>query len=393
LKLIRNFLAIALALLVAVQVVRNAAVRAWVDTSPAKAARIWAGHPQAELGLAMTGIGTAAREGQSVSDGIFNAANDAAAKAPLAAEPYLIRGVGAQVNGDAGLAQRAFEAARWRDPRSLPARYFLADQYLRTGNVRRGLLELAALARMTPQGIANASPYVAAYARDPRNWPKMKTLFVTDPDLAETTLEALSGDARNAPAILALADSAHRKASSPWLRTLVSALVADEEYAHALAIWRGVAGVRSQPGELLFDKRFNDPGPPPPFNWTLTSSTVGLSERQPGGRLHVIYYAQEEGALASQLLVLPAGRYVLSMRVSGGGEGINALSWTLTCPHAQTAFAAIPLTALAKGPVSFQVPRGCTAQTFELRGKSSDIPQQVDVTLEGLSLVRVQADG
>ena len=66
-----------------------------------------------------------------------------------------------------------------------------------------------------------------------------------------------------------------------------------------------------------------------PFNWALTSSTVGLAERQPGGRLHVIFYGQEDGALARQLLVLPPGRYRLSMRLRGGSTQAKALNWNL----------------------------------------------------------------
>ena len=50
----------------------------------------------------------------------------------------------------------------------------------------------------------------------------------------------------------------------------------------------------------MYDGGFTDSKSHGPFNWTLTSSTIGLAEREPGGRLHVIYYGQEEGVLASE---------------------------------------------------------------------------------------------
>jgi len=391
LSLVRAGLIVAIALVLATQVVRDAAVNALADTNPAAASGLWPGHPQGELGLAMTRIAAAARERQPVGRDVFAMVDDAATKAPLAPEPYLVRGVQAQITGRGQLAGRAFEAAEWRDPRSLPARYFLADHYLRAGDVRGGLAEFAALARLAPGGIGSATPYVASYARDPRRWSQLRALFRSDPDLAESTLEALAQDGANSAAIMALADAAHRNAHSPWLPILLAALVSHGDYQRARAIWADVAGVRLSPGQLLFDARFADPSPPPPFNWTLTSSTVGLAERQSGGRLHVIYYGQEEGMLASELLVLAPGRYVLAMRVADGGERLSSLRWALSCANAQVPFAELRLDAIARQPWTFEVPAGCGAQRLDLVGASSDIPQQVDVTLTSVSLSRVKS--
>lgn len=384
---------VAMALLIAVQVVRNAAVAALANNRPFEAAAAWLGHPQSELAVAMTSIGAAAHLGKPVGGDVFDKVDDAARKDPLAPEPYLIRGVQAQLAGNAELARRAFEGAEWRDPRSLPARYFLADHYLRSGDVRRGLSEFAALTRLAPNGIGSVTPYVASYARNPARWPQLEALFRSDPDLAETTLTALAHDAANAPAILTLADPAHRNAKSPWLPVLLQTLVSAGEYQRARAIWADVAGVGQRGHQLLFDASFSDAVTPPPFNWTLTSSTVGFAERQGGGRLHIIFYGQEEGTLASQLLVLPPGRYTLAMRVMGGGERAASLRWTLTCPRAQAPFTTISLDALAKGPLTFDVPADCSAQQLELVGSSSDIPQQADVTIGQVSLTRVTANG
>lgn len=384
----RQLSAAALALLLGVAVAGDAIVGALVETNPQLAARVWPGHPDVELALGMTKIGAAAHRGRAVGPDVFRSIDAAAAKAPLAAQPYLVRGVQAQIAGNARLAQRAFEAAERRDPRSLPARYFLAEHYLRTGNVRRGLVEYAALARLAPNGILSATPFVASYARDPSRWPQLKTLFGAEPELQEMTLEAMARDPANTAAILALADTAHRTAASPWLPTLVASLVAQGQYRQARSIWAEIAHVQTKPTELLFDSGFSNAAPPAPFNWTLTSSTVGLAERQPGGKLHAIFYGQEDGVLASQLLILDPGPYRLAMKVDGGGPQTPSLRWTLTCANAQAPFATARLDALTGQPWTFVVPAGCGAQRLELAGSSSDIPQQVDVTLRGLSLVR-----
>src|SRR6185369_17476157 len=138
------------ALLIAVVVVRNAGVAQFAETDPRKAARIWPSHPASELWLGLTQIGLSARERKPVARATLDLVRDAARKAPLAAEPFLVRGGEGQLAGDQRLATQACAAARLRDGRSIPARYFLAEQYFKVGDAPRGLREMALLARMTP---------------------------------------------------------------------------------------------------------------------------------------------------------------------------------------------------------------------------------------------------
>src|SRR5437868_11753030 len=190
----RTIIAGIAAALIAVQVVRNAAVAALADTRPTAAALFWSGHPATEISTAMTQIGQAARERRPVPASVFAEMADAARKEPLAPEPFLVRGVQAELGGDGATAQRAFEAAQWRDPRSLPAAYFLADRYFRTSDVTRGLREVAALARLSPDGGEAAVPYVAQYAANPANWPALRDLFGKNPSLAQRVLVALASN-------------------------------------------------------------------------------------------------------------------------------------------------------------------------------------------------------
>src|SRR3982750_4418481 len=108
---IRAVVAIVAALLIAVQVVRNAAVSAFAEAKPDTAAKAWSGHPATEISLAMTEIARASRARRPVPQSAFAEIADAAAKEPLAPEPFLVRGVQAELAGDAVTAQRAFEAA------------------------------------------------------------------------------------------------------------------------------------------------------------------------------------------------------------------------------------------------------------------------------------------
>lgn len=384
--MVQRLLVVLVALLLGVQVVRNAAVEALADGSPNAAARFWSSHPAVEIAQGMTQIGKAARERRPVPGEAFGAIYDAAAKAPLSAEPFLVRGVQAQLAGKTAVAIQAFVAAELRDPRSLPAHYFLADAYFKAADSRHGLEEVGVLARLSPNGTASVAPYLAAYARDRSTWPYLRDLFRSNPQIEDAALTALAADPRNAAAIMALNVRRSGAASSDWLPALLNSLVAAGDYTRARAIWAQTSGIAAPPSSAIFDTGFANAAPPAPFNWTLISSGVGLSERQPGGRLHVIYYGGQDGFLARQLLVLPPGQYQLSMTVGGNLAQGRPLTWSIRCDKAQAPFSATPVDVISAHPWNFTVPAGCNAQWLELSGVSSDIAHQSEITIANVKL-------
>ena len=376
-----------IALLVAVQLVRIAAVEALAKTRPSEAERVWNTHPEVELQTGLTAIAAATRERGSVSPEVFDRIFDAATKEPLAAEPYLVRGVQAQLSRNAGAAERAFLAAERRDARSLPSRFFLAELYFRRGESTRGLAEIGALARLAPNGVQSLAPYVAAYARDRSTWPQLRTMFRSEPRLEDATLSALATDARNTDTVLALANRSRSGPSSTWLAPLLDSLGKAGQFGRARAIWASVAHVQLDRGALVFDPDFTRSDAPPPFNWVLTSSTVGLAERERGAGLHVIFYGQEDGSLASELLVLRPGTYGLTTKAVGNPTNGDALLWTVTCAGGKEPFARIPRSSGVNRQWRFTVPTDCPAQRLELFGSSSDIPKQSEARIRGISLV------
>ena len=382
------------ALLAGVVVVRNAAVQQYAELYPRIAERIWPSHPSAELWSGLTQIGLNARNRKPVGPATLRLIDDAAVKSPLEAAPFLVRGVQAQIDGNQLLATRAFQAAELRDGRSIPARYFLSEQYFRSGDTTRGLREIAVLARMVPNGVDNLAPFIASYAKDPRNRSHLLALFRSDKQIEQAALGILASDAANADLILDLAS--HSNAAPLWVDRLLQTLVAAGQYQKARAIWSRLPGAApSSSSQLIFDSDFKGSDAPAPFNWTLTSSTAGLAERQSGGRLHVIFYGQEDGVLATQLLTLAPGRYRLAMRVVGDAAHARPLTWTVTCARTKQpllAFSPADAKRAAQG-LSFEVPDGCEAQYLALSGIAPDLPQQVDITMFGLSLLREAANG
>ena len=390
---VRTLLAGVLALLLAVQVVRTAAVRALAELAPESAARAWPSHPDVALSLGLTRIATAAREGRPVSPEIFAAIYRASVRAPLASEPFLVRGVQAQLAGNTTLAERAFLQARWRDGRSLPARYFLAEHYLRQRDAAKGLREVAALARLVPDGVTKLAPYIARYAGDPANQQQLRALFRSEPALEDSALSVLAADPKSAELVLSLSNPARRSSTSAWLPGLLSSLTLDRQYGKARQIWARLSGVQLRPEELIFDPQFTRAAEPPPFNWSLTSSAAGLAERQRGGGLHVIYYGQEEGTLASQLLVLPAGAYRMATKGGAAGQAAS-LSWVLVCAVTNEPIASISLDKAIRDGWRFAVPARCPAQRLELAGRPSETSShQADLTVHALDLKPERPNG
>ena len=389
----RAFVVAVLALSLLALIIRNAAALAFSESNPERAAAIWPGHPAVEVTRGLVAIATAARERAPVDPVVLQSMYDSSRKNPLAPEPFLVRGVQAQVSGNAVLARQAFAAAKRRDPRSLQARYFLAEDDLRRGDVANGLAEIVVLARLAPYGAGSLAPYLAAYALDRSTWPQLRSLFRSNPELATATLTALASNPAHADAVLALAEGPQRNAQSPWVPTLLSKLVEAGEFQKARAVWAVVSRIRVDAQPLIFDPDFSRSDAPPPFNWALTSSTVGLAERRPGGGLHVIYYGQEDGALASQLLILPPGAYRLTMRTSVDPTAAQSLQWKLLCASSNTEIAAAPFTAVAKQGMAITVGATCPAQQLQLFGISSDMPRQVEVTIGQLNLAREPSGG
>ena len=382
----RLLLVVAAGLLIAIQVVRNAAVTGLSAQSPDTAAHMWRDHPATAISLGLTQIAKAAREGATVPATTFDAVWNAARSSPLSPEPFLVRGVQQQWSGNRSEALQAFLAAERRDPRSLPAHFFLADHFFRAGDANRGLIEAAALARLAPNGIPSAAPYLAAYAKQRSTWPQLRKIFDRNPSLAAAALATLANDPANADAIMALAGPEQRISGAAWFQILLMKLIEAQQYERAHEFWLTVT--RQPTAQTLHDPQFADSISPPPFNWELTSSSVGLAERQPGGRLHVMFYGQQDGLLARQLILLQPGRYRMSMSVTGAGDKRGALNWSLRCNPLQVPFAAIPLDVASARPWQFDVPTGCGAQWLELSGVSGEVPQQLDVGISRLKLER-----
>jgi len=388
--MIRTLIVAIVAVLLASQIVRNAAVSAWATTAPDRAARLWPDHPGVSLSAGMTKIARSARQAATVDSGTIRQIVEVERIAPLRPEPFLVRGVQAQLSGDGALAEKAFGEAKWRQGRSLPARYFLAQRYFERRDDRRGLAEVAVLSRLIPNAVDSLAPYVATYARDRANWPQLQSMFADGSSLADATLSQLARDPNATGTVVALAGPP-RSSVPNWLPVMLNTLVDAKQYERARQLWADRFGLGPQTG-LLYDPDFTRPGPIAPFNWLLAPSAAGLAERQPGGGMHVIFYGQQDGVLAGQLLLLKPGSYRFAVQANGSATNSDSLNWRLTCAPTNAPIATASLDEAISG-WRFEIPENCPAQRLEFGGTVSDLPQQAEVRIRRVELRQDRSDG
>ena len=371
------------------QAVRTAAVSDRA-TRHSWGARLWPSHPEVILNRAMAEIGALAARGQAPSPAIVRHLEDTARKAPLAPEPYLVKGAIARVQGRDDVAEKLFAQALARDPRSEAVRYLLADLYLNTGRPSQALSEMGVFARLKPSASAQIAPAIAAFAKTPGATQHVRQFFKTYPELQPLVLLELARDASSSDLVLALAgpaDSYPKDVAPLWLETLVGQLVAQGKFAKAYDTWKSFAGIRGS-GRGLFNPTFEKLATPPPFNWRFTSSG-GVAEPS-GGGLRVTYYGSEDTILVEQVLLLPPGRYELTMEVSRQLESESAVGWSLVCLPQGNIALTLPLDKAA-GTVegTFSVEAGCAAQRLQLIGSASEFPKVIDFSIDRLKLIRV----
>ena len=251
----RAIIVVALALLVSLMVIRTAFVAAYASRNPAKAAAVWSGHPSVIFAAGLGEVGRTAAAGRPVDEAMVDRLLAASRKDPLAPEPFLVRGVQAQVAGNPALAGRAFLAARDRDPRSVAAHYFLADHYLQdrpdtagagrnfglgpAGSPKPGR-DCALSCRLCPK------PGRSARGQGDAPWSsRARTVAAERPGVRRR---------KRAAGALSLWSGRGGESARGWQERLLNSLVAAGRYGQARAAWVRFSPASPQRGELV------DPG-------------------------------------------------------------------------------------------------------------------------------------
>jgi hypothetical protein len=100
----------------------------------------------------------------------------------------------------------------------------------------------------------------------------------------------------------------------------------------------------------------------------------------------VLYYGRDSIGLASEMLMLPAGKYRFQAPISGRAAN-GALEWSVTCVNSKSQI--MQLQVGGSSSATFAVPADCPAQVLALNGNPQEAPQDSDVRVGPLLLERI----
>ena len=365
-------------------ILRDATVRSSLqDGETVRAATVWSGNPAAAIALGMASIGDAARHGRQVNENLTRPVIEAVRVAPLATEPFLVRGVELQNARNYDAAERLFRAAADRDPRDPAPHLLLSAQYGKIGKIGLSLTEMGKAIRLVPGSAGQIAPQVAAAVTKAGGEAMIRSLVVESPGLRDDITLALAANPANLNFILSLVGP---NASTEWKPVMMQSLMAAGLYARAYALWAQLNHLPLYPRPLLIDPNVKGTLPPP-FGWTLLAGSDGLAESTNGGGVHLVSFGRRAVALASEILLLPPGQFSLSFHWHATEGTASGFSWQVSCLPSGRNIAMLsfgsPNSSL---PSNFSIPADCTAQRLSLVSAVADVPETVDLTVRAIQL-------
>lgn len=385
----------AVALVLAWLVARVAVAGALAQDAPGAALALWPNNPPALI--ARSGyVGGSPSPTQS-------ALLDRAARTdPLYPQPYLAAAARAAATGDHVRAVRLGEAARARDPRSLPTHLLLLEEYARVGDIRAVVAEMAPFATLAGGTAPALGQALDAVAQTPRGAEVIAAALRTNPSWRGAFLAQARGAGERLafrtlarpPAGASSYDQAQDRSS--FLQRLVSA----GDYERAYLAWVNFLppGAAAQVS-AIYDGSFRGLPGVAPFGWTLAGSEAATAEPRtdsslPGRTaLDVNFFGNDAATVATQTLFVQPGPYLFTMigAADAGGAFPGRLSWRLQClPSGQV----IPLATMGQftgRPFAVRRPvdlpaAGCRAQQLSLTGDPGEVSTLVHAQFTGLAL-------
>lgn len=305
---------------------------------------------------------------------------------PLAWEPILARGAYA-ANGQDHLDRRLIEAAIRRNPRAIPPRLAMISWAAQAPDLALLARQLAILNRITPGEARALTRRLATEALSAGALPMVVRAFASAPDVLADALHALD-DPRVTPvevrAVIGAIPS-RDLAPAEVRQAAIAALVRVHDHAAA----RRLAGPpRGDP--YVDDADLTRLDRPPPFGWELTANDAGVAEPVAEGGVSVTGYGRTDGAVMTQLLTLPPGRYRLAIGYGPASESSGILSVAVHCVIDDRLLTRMDLPGGVRRRIlagQIDVPlRACTAQNLRLEAHASDVARDQSVRIDHVSI-------
>jgi hypothetical protein len=345
------------------------------------AAKLEQNHPDVLRQDVLIAVAKGSRDSQSLRLSTIRQLQSLAREAPLAPEPFAIKGALALAEFRLAEAERLLIEARRRNPRSKGVRYLLASAYLQQQKTMAALREILVLTDIAPQMSDAVIDMLAEFSYTPGAVVELRQALAGKPQIEAGLLSRLAQIPQNAPLVLALASDRHaQNGLLEWQQILLSALVNAGELPAASALWVKFSGKAPRPvGD------FSDSESKSPFTWSLADSGEASARSTTAG-LNAQYFGRVDVDLASKILTLNPGRYDLQFRVARTSGEVGSLHWTITCLPQKIRVLDLPLSNAKLISAKFAVDAQCKAQQLKLVGLAQVYPAEVHVEVQELQV-------
>ncbi len=325
-----------------------------------------------------------------------DAAND-----PLDPLPYFLLGASAAASGQTARAIDLLDSAVLRDPRFAPAlalrlqESYFAGQKADTVAYALRLLTLRPFDRPTVD-------FVAVLSADPQSRARIFRALARNPDWRSGYLSVLSAKyGKTSIVYQAIGIGSDTPGNLASQRAqLLQDLIAQRDYDRAYTAWVSWLPASALSAiDYVYDGGFKGAPGAAPFNWQFDASGAGgmPASMQPGGGLAVNVDGTAEVVPATQLLLLPPGRYQLVTTLGevsvNGTDALSPLVWRVKCADqplqlVETAFPPTVSNIRFSSSV-FDVPATCAAQSLELHAKAEIYPSRTALTIKSVAIRNV----
>ena len=377
-RILRRVALLTTALLAAWLVLR-AGADGWLSgEAPVTAARLAPGKARAAMAASRALAGPTVDLGRPTVRQLVARSLDRDVTNPMAIEFMALQ---ADQAGDHGRAARLFHLSDTISRRSLPTRLWLIQASVDRGDVAGALQDFDRALRTSTDAPKVLFPVLARASEEPALAPAIARLLDRPSDWRLVFLHDAVTDYGGASGVAAIA---LRMQDRRWLvanhvdETVVGQLIAEDRFSAARVV-QDAFHPAGRSDDLVRDVHFADRRAHFPFGWQIEEQgEIGARRDRMNGRPILTYQSQSDGSgqIATQLLILPAGRYRLTTQTAiPAADDTAPPFWTITCAgQGGPQIALLDQPRSGNAAIEFAMPQGCAAQWLGLNLRGSDRP-------------------
>ena len=317
---------------------------------------------------------------------------------PLDNNALVRAGLEASIAGKQQTAMALMTEALRRDPRSRAVRFWLMNAALKRNDLPTAIHQLDRLMVLVHDGRNAFFPVLAAIAKQPATEAPIAAALQRYPDWRKEFLDYLVSNGSDPALVFRLTAAGGPVGTADTKGGLVQRLINSGDYEAAYLAWINYLPPEGlQQVAPVYDGTFQGLPGVQPFNWSFTDGEAGSVGVERGQGLQINYPAAQSVRLASQTIMLPAGRYVFSYDAHGSPDVPDGgtIAWHIGCLPTGVPVLDRPLSGLrdadGRYAARFEVPADCVAQLLTLEGSAGTFPQTRALSIRRVAIAAIKS--